>query len=110
MRIVPNNYALGREEDDDDIDIFKNDGDAVSDGDKRANSTATATNAANVKGNHLGSSTDGDDDNDDDHHHERDDDQEDDNHDDDDGGGTANASDVRTEERNGEQHEKDENK
>ncbi|ANQ09382.1 Uncharacterized protein PCOAH_00037900 [Plasmodium coatneyi] len=91
-----NNYELVQE-DDDDIDIFKNDGDAVSGDAKQANSTATATDAANVRDNHVRSSAD--DDNDDEEYDEEDEGDDDGNNgdsndDDDDGSGSSNASDV----------------
>ncbi|ANQ06733.1 Uncharacterized protein PCOAH_00010960 [Plasmodium coatneyi] len=56
-------------------------------------------NAANVRGNHVGSSADD--------NTEESGDEDDDDYDD---GGTSNASDVRTKQHNEEQHEKGENK
>ncbi|KJP90084.1 hypothetical protein AK88_00253 [Plasmodium fragile] len=94
------NYELGQE-DDDDIDIFKNDGGAVSGDTKRANSTATATDSANDRGNHVGSSADEEEDDDDDDDYSEEDEDDD---------GSSSASDVLTKQRNVEQHEKEKNK
>ncbi|CAA9990100.1 conserved Plasmodium protein, unknown function [Plasmodium knowlesi strain H] len=96
------NYELGQGEDDDDVDIFKNDGDEMGGGGEAVNSAAIAPDVANVRGNRVGGSADGED--------EADGDDSDDDGSDDDGSGSSSASGMHTEGRRKEQYGKDGNK
>ncbi|CAA9990670.1 RED-like protein, putative [Plasmodium knowlesi strain H] len=107
------NYELGQGEDDDDVDIFKNDGDEMGGGGEPVNSAAIAPDVANVGGNRVGGSADGEDEADGDDSDDDDDDEDDEDEDDgsDDGGsGSSSAIGVHTEGRRKEQYGKDGNK